>query len=324
MKSIRVHRHGGPEVLAYENFDIGQPGPGEVLVRNRAIGLNFVDVYYRTGEYEPPCLPFVPGHEGAGEVVAIGKDVAEFAPGDRVAYYTPTLGAYAEEHIVPAHFLVHLPGAIDFETGAAMMLKGLTAQYLLRRTFRVEAGHTILVHAAAGGVGLILTQWARHLGATVIGTVGSPEKAELARSYGCDHVIEYRREDFATRVKEITAGEGCDVVYDSVGKATFPASLECLKPFGLFVSFGSASGPIAPFDIMLLARKGSLFTTWPLLPTHLAKRADLLAMSEELFRVVSSGAVKIPIHARMPLAQVADAHRRLEARQTTGATVLLP
>lgn len=324
MKSIRVHRHGGPEVLVAENVDIGQPGPGEVLVRNRAIGLNFVDVYYRSGEYEPPALPFTPGHEGAGEVVAVGEGVGDFAPGDRVAYYVPTLGAYAEAHVVPAHFLVHLPGAVDFETGAAMMLKGLTAQYLLRRTFRVEAGHTILVHAAAGGVGLILTQWARHLGATVIGTVGSSEKAELARSHGCHHVIEYRNEDFAARVREITNGEGCDVVYDGVGKATFPASLDCLKPFGLFVSFGSASGQIEPFDIMLLAQKGSLFTTWPLLPTHLAKRADVLAMSEELFGVVASGAVKIPIHARVPLEQAAAAHRRLEARQTTGATVLLP
>jgi NADPH2:quinone reductase len=288
MKAIRVHRHGGPDVLAYEDVDIGQPGPGEVRVRNRAIGLNFVDVYFRTGEYEPPGLPFTPGNEGAGEVVAVGEGVGDFAPGDRVAY-VETLGAYAEERIVAAHFLVHLPGAIDFETGAAMMLKGLTAQYLLRRTFRVEAGHTILAHAAAGGVGLILTQWAKHLGATVIGTVGSPEKAELARKNGCDHVIEYRKEDFAARV-----------------------------------SFGSASGPIEAFDIMLLMKKGSLFATWQLLFAHLARREDVLANSEDLFHVVSSGAVKIPLHARMPLAEVAEAHRRLEARQTTGATVLLP
>lgn len=323
MKAIRVHRHGGPDVLVYEDVDIGQPGPGKVRVRNRAVGLNFVDVYFRTGEYAPPDLPFTPGNEGAGEVVAVGEGVCGFAAGDRVAY-VETLGAYAEERIVPAHFVVHLPDAIDFETGAAMMLKGLTAQYLLRRTFRVEAGHTILVHAAAGGVGLILTQWAKHLGATVIGTVGSPEKAELARANGCDHVIDYRRQDFATRVKEITNGEGCHVVYDGVGKATFPASLDCLRPFGTFVSFGTASGPIPPFDIMLLMQKGSLFATWQLLFTHLAKREDVVAMSEDLFNVVLSGAVKIPVHARMPLAEVAEAHRRLEARRTTGATVLLP
>jgi NADPH:quinone reductase len=323
MKAIRVHRHGGPEVLSYEDVDIGQPGPGEVRVRNRAIGLNFVDVYFRTGEYVPPSLPFIPGNEGAGEVVAVGEGVKEFAPGDRVAY-VETLGAYAEERMVPAHFLVHLPNAIDFETGAAMLLKGLTAQYLLRRTFPVQAGHTILVHAAAGGVGLILTQWAKHLGATVIGTVGSPQKAELARKHGCDHVIEYGKEDFVARVREITKGEGCHVVYDSVGKATFPGSLDCLQPFGYFVSFGSSSGPIEPFDIMLLMKKGSLFATWQLLFTHLAKREDVLAMSKDLFEVVSSGGVKIPVHARMPLAKVAEAHRRLEARQTTGATVLLP
>jgi NADPH:quinone reductase len=324
MKAIRVHRHGGPDVLAYEDIDIGRPGPGEVRVRNRAIGLNFTDVYFRTGEYPPPSLPFTPGNEGAGEVVAVGEGVSDFGPGDRVAYYVPTPGTYAEECIIPAHFLVRLPDAFPFETGAAMMLKGLTAQYLLRRTFRVEAGHTILVHAAAGGVGLILTQWAKHLGAIVIGTVGSPEKAGLVWRNGCDHVIEYRTEDFAARVKEITNGEGCDVVYDGVGKATFPASLDCLRHFGTFVSFGSISGPIEAFEITLLAKKGSLFATWPLLPMHLARREDVVAMSEDLFRVVSSGAVKIPVHARLPLAKAAAAHRRLEARQTTGATVLLP
>ncbi|MES0046909.1 MULTISPECIES: quinone oxidoreductase [unclassified Mesorhizobium] len=298
MKAIRVHRHGGPDVLAYEDVDIGQPGPGEVRVRNRAVGLNFVDIYFRTGEYAPPALPFIPGNEGAGEIVAVGEGVSGFAPGDRVAY-VETLGGYAEERIVPAHFVVHLPDAIDFETGAAMMLKGLTAQYLLRRTFRVEAGHTILVHAAAGGVGLILTQWAKHLGAIVIATVGSPEKAELARANGCD-------------------------LYDGVGNATFPASLDCLRPFGTFVSYGTASGSIPPFDIMLLMQKGSLFATWQLLFHHLARREDVVAMSEDLFSVVLSGAVKIPVHTSMPLAEVAEAHRRLEARQTTGATVLIP
>ncbi|WP_026871295.1 quinone oxidoreductase family protein [Inquilinus limosus] len=321
MKAIRVHRHGGPEVLAVEEIDIGRPGPGEVRVRHRAIGVNFVDIYFRSGEYAPPSLPFTPGNEGAGEVVAVGEGVTEFAPGDRVAY-VETLGAYAEERNVPAHYVVRLPDAIDFETGAAMMLKGLTAQYLLRRTFRVGPGHTILMHAAAGGVGLILTQWAKHLGATVIGTVGSPEKAELARANGCDHVIDYR--DFAARVRDITNGEGCDVVYDGVGRATFPASLDCLRPFGTFVSFGSASGPIEPFDIMLLMKKGSLFATWQLLFEHLRRREDVLAMSAELFQVVAGGAVKVPVHARLPLAEAAEAHRRLETRQTTGATILLP
>jgi len=323
VKAIRVHRHGGPEVLTCEDVTIGAPGAGEIRVRNRAIGLNFVDIYFRSGAYAPPGLPFIPGNEGAGEVVAVGDGVREFAPGDRVAY-VETLGAYAEERIVPAHYAVRLPAAIDFETGAAMMLKGLTAQYLLRRTFRVEAGHTILVHAAAGGVGLILTQWAKHLGASVIGTVGSPEKADIAHRNGCDHVIDYRQEDFAARVEEITKGAGCHVVYDGVGKATFPASLDCLRPCGYFVSFGSTSGPIEPFDIMLLMQKGSLFATWQLLFTHLAKREDVIAMSEDLFNVVASGAVKIPVHARMPLAAVAEAHRRLEARETTGATILLP
>jgi NADPH2:quinone reductase len=236
--------------------------------------------------------------------------------------YVETLGAYAEQRIVPVHFLVPLPEAIDFETGAAMLLKGLTAQYLLRRTFRVGPGHTVLMHAAAGGVGLILTQWAKHLGATVIGTVGSPEKAALARANGCDHVLDYR--DFAARVREITGGQGCDVVYDGVGRATFEGSLDSLRPFGTFVAFGSASGPIEPFDITLLMQKGSLFATWQLLFEHLRKREDVLAMSRNLFDVVAGGAVTVPVHARLPLAEAAEAHRRLEARETTGATVLLP
>jgi NADPH2:quinone reductase len=323
MKAIRIHRHGGPEVLELGDINLGQPGPGEVRVRNRAIGFNFTDVYFRTGEYTPSSLPFTPGNEGAGEVVAVGEGVEGFAPGDRVVYVC-VLGAYADETNVPAQFLVHLPDAIDFETGAAMMLKGLTAQYLLRRTFRVESAHTILVHAAAGGVGQILTQWAKHLGATVIGTVGSAQKVVVARHNGCDYVIDYRKEDFATRVKEITDGRGCHVVYDGIGKATFPTSLDCLRPLGTFVSFGTASGPIEPFDIMLLMKKGSLFATWQLLFTHLARREDVLGMSAELFQVVLSGAVKIPLHACFPLAEAAEAHRRLEARQTVGATVLLP
>ncbi|CAN7693426.1 quinone oxidoreductase [Ensifer adhaerens] len=323
MKAIRVHQHGGPDVLAYENFELGEPGPGEVRVRNRAIGVNFVDIYLRSGAYPPPQLPFIPGKEGAGEVVSVGPDVEGFKPGDRVAY-AEALGAYAEEHNVPARVLVHLPEDIDFETGAAMMLKGLTAQYLLRRTFRVEAGHTLLVHAAAGGVGLILTQWAKHLGAKVIGTVGSPEKAELARANGADYVIDYGKENFATRVLEITEGEGVDVVYDSIGKATFEGSLGSLRPFGHFVSFGAASGSIPPFDITTLAQKGSLYATWPLLPAHLSRREDVLAMSKDLFDVVARGAVNIRVHARLPLAEAAEAHRRLEGRQTTGALVLLP
>jgi NADPH2:quinone reductase len=321
MKAIRVHRHGGPEVLTYEDVGIGRPGPGEVLVRNRAIGLNFVDTYFRSGAYAPPGLPFIPGNEGAGEVVEAGEGVAGFSPGDRVAY-VETLGSYAEQRIVPAHFLVHLPDAIDFETGAAMLLKGLTTQYLLRRTFKVGPGHTILMHAAAGGVGLILTQWAKHLGATVIGTVGSPEKAELARANGCDHVLDYR--DFAVRVREITGGEGCNVVYDGVGRATFEGSLDSLRPFGTFVSFGSTSGPIPPFDITLLMQKGSLLATWQLLFEHLRKREDVLAMSRDLFDVVAGGALRVPVHARLPLAEAAEVHRRLESRETTGATVLLP
>lgn len=323
VKAIQVHQHGGPAVLSYEDVTLRPPGRGEVRVRNRAIGLNFVDTYFRTGEYTPPSLPFIPGNEGAGEVITVGEGVEGFAPGDRVVYVM-TLGAYAEESIVPAHYLVHLPAAIDFETGAAMMLKGLTAQSLLRRAFRVEAGHTVLIHAAAGAVGLILTQWAKHLGATVIGTVGSPEKAELALNNGCDHIINYRQEDFAARVREITHGKGCDVVYDGIGKATFEGSLDSLRPLGYFVSFGSASGAIEPFDIMLLMKKGSLFATWQLLFTHLEKREDVLAMSKELFEVVASGAVKIPIHTRLPLSEVAEAHRRLEGRETTGATVLVP
>ncbi len=323
MKAIRVHQHGGPDVLAYENVELGEPGPGEVRVRNRAIGVNFVDVYLRRGSYPPPQLPFIPGKEGAGEVISIGPDVEGFKPGDRVAY-AEALGAYAQEHNVPAHFLVHLPDDIDFETGAAMMLKGLTAQYLLRRTFRVEAGHTVLVHAAAGGVGLILTQWAKHLGATVIGTVGSPEKARLARANGADHVIDYSSSGFADHVREITKGEGVDVVYDGIGKATYEGSLDSLRTFGHFVSFGAASGPIPPFEITTLAIKGSLYATWPLLPEHLARREDVLAMSKDLFDVVASGAVKIPVHARLPLSEAAEAHRRLERRRTTGAMVLLP
>ncbi len=323
MKAIRVHRHGGPEVLTMEDVAIGPPGPGEVRVRHRAIGLNFVDTYFRSGAYAPPALPFIPGNEAAGEIVEVGAGVAGFAPGDRVAY-VETLGAYAEERNVPAHYVVRLPDALGFETAAAMMLKGLTAQYLLRRTFRVGPGHTVLIHAAAGGVGLIATQWARHLGATVIGTVGSAEKAKLVAACGAHHVIDYTREDFAARARAITGGRGVDVVYDGVGRATFAGSLDALRPLGLFVAYGAASGPVEPFDLALLMRKGSLHATSQLLFTHLERREDVVAMSEELFAAVASGAVEIPIHARLPLTRAAEAHRRLEARETTGATVLLP
>jgi NADPH2:quinone reductase len=322
-KTVRVYEVGGPEVMRIEDIAPPPPARGEVLVRNRAIGVNFIDTYFRSGAYPVPTLPFTPGNEGAGEVVDIGKGVKNFKLGDRVAY-AATLGAYAGERLIDADRLVKLPKGISFETAAAMMLKGLTAQYLLRRTFRVKAGDTILVHAAAGGVGLILCQWAKALGATVIGTVGSPEKAKLAKKAGAKHTILYREEDFAARVKEMTKGKLCDVVYDSVGKVTFPASLDCIRPLGMFVSFGSASGPIEAFNLGLLSAKGSLFATRPSLHTYSAKRADLEKMARELFRVVASGAVKIPLHRTVPLDDVVDVHRALENRETTGATVLIP
>jgi NADPH2:quinone reductase len=321
-KAIRIERTGGPEVLVLQDVEVRAPGPGEVLVRQTAVGVNYIDVYYRTGQY-PAELPFVPGNEGAGVVEAVGEGVTEFGPGDRVAY-AGSLGAYAESRVIEARFLVRLTDGIGDDTAAAMMLKGLTAQYLLRRTYPVKPGDTILFHAAAGGVGLIVSQWAKHLGCTVIGTVSSPEKAELARAHGCDHVIDYAREDFAARVREITGGALCDVVYDGVGQATFPASLDCLRPLGMFVSFGSASGPITAFDINLLSKKGSLFATRPTLFTHIAKREALDAMAADLFDVVGRGVVEIPVHHRAPLGEAADVHRALEGRRTTGATVLLP
>lgn len=322
-KAIRVHTYGGPEVLRYEDVAVGDPGPGQVRIRQRAVGVNYIDVYHRTGLYPQPSMPFIPGSEGAGEVAAVGPGVTGFKPGDRVAY-AMGVGAYAEERLIPARSLVQLADGISDETAAAMMLKGTTAAYLLRRTYNVRARDTILFHAAAGGVGLIACQWAKHLGATVIGTVGSQRKAQLARENGCDHVILYRNEDFPAKVKEITGGKGCDVVYDGVGKATFPASLDCLKPFGLFASFGSASGPITAFDLGVLAGKGSLYATRPTLGTHVATREGLDALAAELFAVVASGAVKIRVHKRAPLSEAADVHRALEARETTGATVLIP
>src|SRR5918992_2265007 len=271
VKAILVHEHGGPEVLTWEDVEVGDPGPGEARVRHEAIGLNFVDVYYRIGLYKPAGLPFVPGSEGAGTVVAVGPDVTMVRPGDRVSYNGPN-GSYSEERLIPADRLVKLPAGIDFRQAAAMTLKGLTAQYLLRQTFRVGPGHTILFHAAAGGVGLIACQWANHLGAIVIGTVGSDEKAELARAHGCDHPIRYDREDVVARVREITGGKGVPVVYDSVGQATFERSLDCLAPLGMLVSFGQSSGKIQPVDLGILSQKGSLYVTRPTLATYVAAR----------------------------------------------------
>ena len=323
-RAIRMVETGGPEVLRWEEVEVGPPGPGEVRLRHSAVGLNFIDVYHRTGLYPLPALPATPGMEGAGVVVACGEGVPGFRPGDRVAYAGLPPGAYAEERLIPAHRLVGIPDGIDDRHAAAMMLKGLTAHYLLRRTYRVQAGDAILLHAVAGGVGLIAAQWAKALGATVIGTVGSEAKAEVAKAHGCHHTILYREEDIAARVRELTGGEGVAVVYDSVGQATFAASLDSLRPLGMLVSFGNASGPLAPFDPGLLAQKGSLFFTRPSLMTYTAKREDLLWGAKELFEVVLSGAVKIEVNQSYPLSDAAQAHRDLEARRTTGSTVLLP
>ena len=321
---VRVHEVGGPEVLRFEDVEIGSPGPGQVLLRQTAVGLNFIDVYYRSGLYPSPQLPFTPGLEGAGLVEAVGEGVTELREGQRVAYASPPLGAYAERRLMPADRLVALPDGVSDEQAAAMMLKGMTAQYLLRRTYRVQPGQTILFHAAAGGVGSIACQWAKHLGATVIGTVGSDAKAELARAHGCAHVIRYDREDVVARVREITGGKGVPVVYDSVGRATFDASLDCLAPLGMLVSFGQSSGKIPPVDLGILSQKGSLYVTRPTLMTYTAARSDLLASAKELFEVVMSGAVRIEINQRFPLRDAAEAHRALEGRRTTGSTLLLP
>jgi NADPH2:quinone reductase len=324
VKAIVVRQHGGPEVMHLEDVELGEPGPGEARVRHAAIGLNFVDVYNRTGLYKPPQgLPFTPGSEGAGTVVSVGPGVTHVKPGDRVAYYGPQ-GSYAEERIIAGDRLIAIPDGVDFRTAAAMTLKGLTAQFLLRQTFPVKKGHTILFHAAAGGVGSIACQWASHLGATVIGTVGSEEKAELARADGCHHVINYRTENFVERVREITGGEKCDVVYDSVGRDTFPGSLDCLKPMGMWVLFGQSSGTIQNFDLNILAQKGSLFCTRPTLFVYAAKRDALERMAAELMEVVRDGRVKIGVSQEFPLAEAAEAHRALEGRRTTGATVLVP
>jgi NADPH2:quinone reductase len=322
-KAIRFHRIGGPEVLQWEDVELDPPAAGEARVRHHAAGLNYIDTYHRTGLYAVP-LPSGIGVEGAGVVESVGEGVTVVAPGDRVAYGGAPLGAYSEVRNLPAHRLVKLPDAISFEQGAAMMLQGLTAQYLLRRTYRVQPGDTILIHAAAGGVGLIVCQWAKALGATVIGTVGSDEKAALARAHGCDHAIVYTRENFLERVREITGGGGLPVVYDSIGKDTFMDSLRCLRPLGTMVLFGAASGPVPPFDLAQLAPLGSLYVTRPTIGSYTAKREELEAMAAELFDVVGSGKVRIEIRQRYALADAAQAHRDLEARRTTGSTVLLP
>lgn len=321
-KAIRVHRTGGPEVLAWEDVAVGDPGPGQIRVRHAAIGLNFIDVYHRNGTYKV-ALPFTPGMEAAGLVEAVGAGVAGLKAGDRIAYSGP-MGSYCETRLMPADRAVPLPAGIDDRAAAAMMLKGLTAQYLLKQTRPVKPGDTILFHAAAGGVGLIACQWARHLGATVIGTAGGAQKCALARAHGCHHVIDYTREDVVARVKDLTGGRGVPVVYDGVGQATFAASLDCLAPRGLLVSFGQSSGPVPPFDILTLSARGSLFLTRPTLMGYTADPADLRAMAADLFAAVGAGALKIHVAQTFPLVEAAAAHAALEARRTTGSTVLLP
>jgi NADPH2:quinone reductase len=323
VKAIRINRTGGPEVMEFVDVEVGEPGPGEARVRHGAIGVNFIDVYFRTGLY-PATLPAGLGMEGAGVVEAIGEGVTEVKVGDRVAYAGRPIGAYAQARVMPAAILVRLPDEIDFETGAAMMLQGMTVEYLFNRTYKVKAGDTILFHAAAGGVGLIACQWARAIGANLIGTVGSDEKAELAKAAGAAHVINYNTENFVERVKEITNGEKVPVVYDSIGKDTFIGSLDCLQPLGLMASFGSASGPVPAFTLNELASRGSLYVTRPTLFTYAAKRATLEEMAGELFRMVSSGKVNIDIRQRYKLADAAQAHIDLEARKTTGSSILLP
>lgn len=324
MKAILVSQHGGPEVLEWRDHEAGNPGPGEVRIRQEAVGLNFIDVYFRTGLYPAPKgLPLIPGNEGAGIVTALGEGVSQFNIGDRVAYVGP-LGAYAEERLVPAAVLVKVPDSVGLDVAAGMMLKGMTAEYLLCRTFAVKAGDTILFHAAAGGVGLIAGQWAKSIGATVIGTVGSEEKAELARKHGYDHVINYRSEDFVARVKDLTGGRGVDVVYDSVGKDTYPGSLDCLRPRGLWAAFGQSSGAIENFNLGLLAQKGSLYATRPSIFVYNAARADLEKSAAALFDKVARGDVRIDINQRYPLSEAARAHADLEGRKTTGTTVMLP
>ena len=322
-KAIRLYQTGGPEVLRWEDVEVGEPGPGQARVRHTAVGVNFIDTYHRSGLYPIP-LPGGLGSEAAGVVEAVGPDVSVVRTGDRVAYAGGPPGSYAEVRVMPADRLVKVPAGVSDHQAAAMMLKGMTVQYLIRRTYRVQPGDTVLFHAAAGGVGLIACQWLRALGATVIGTVGSDEKAALARAHGCDHVIVYTREDFPKRVRELTGGAGVPVVYDSVGKSTFAGSLDCLRPLGLLVSFGNASGPVPPFELGILAPKGSLYVTRPTLATYTATRADLEATAKELFDVVGSGKVKVEIRHTYPLRDAQQVHRDLEARKTTGSVVMLP
>lgn len=321
--AIRFHSTGGPEVLRWDEVAVGEPGPGEARVRHTAIGLNFIDTYHRSGLYPLP-LPSGLGMEAAGVVEEVGDGVTEVGVGQRVAYAGVPVGAYSEERLIPAHRLVPLPDGIDDRTAAAMMLKGMTAQYLLRSTFRVEPGHTVLIHAAAGGVGLIACQWARHLGAMVIGTVSSDAKAELAMAHGCHHVIVTAREDIVGRVREVTGGVGVHAVYDSVGRDTWDASLDCLRRRGMLVSFGNASGPVPPIQPLVLSRKGSLFLTRPTLMDYTVTREELLACAGELFELVSWGVVRVLVHQTYALADAVSAHRDIEARRTIGSTVLLP
>ncbi|MFY8103447.1 MAG: quinone oxidoreductase family protein [Ramlibacter sp.] len=326
IQAIRLRQHGGPEQMELVDVEVGQPGPGEIRIRHHAIGLNFIDVYQRTGLY-PMQMPAALGMEGAGVVEAVGEGVTHLKAGDRAAYASHPPGSYSQVRIMPAKCVCKLPDAIDFETGAAMMLKGLTAQYLLKRVLPqggLQRGDHVLFHAVAGGVGLIAVQWARHMGLQLIGTAGSDEKCALAKSLGAAHVINYQREDFAARVKEITGGQGVKVVYDSVGKDTWDKSLDCLRPFGLMASFGNASGPVPPFAPGILGNKGSLYVTRQTLFSHIATRETTQEMADDLFSVVASGAVKIRIDQRYPLSQVAQAHRDLESRKTTGCTILLP
>lgn len=322
--AIRMHATGGPEVLRWEEVDVPAPVAGEVLLRQHAVGLNFIDIYHRRGIYALPALPAVLGMEGAGEVVAVGAEVTVVKPGDRVAYAGAPAGAYATERLIPAHRLVKLPPEISDQQAAAMMLQGLTVQYLLRRTYRVQPGDTILLHAAAGGVGLIACQWAKALGANVIGTVGSVEKAELAKRHGCDHTILYHEEDFVARVRELTGGQGVAVVYDSVGRDTFMKSLDCLQPLGMLVYFGQSSGKAEAMDPGILGAKGSLFLTRPSVMTYTARREDLLASAADLFAVVTSGVVNVEVSRTYPLHEAARAHADLEQRKTTGSIVLIP
>ncbi|MCC0057533.1 MAG: quinone oxidoreductase [Rhodobiaceae bacterium] len=323
MKAVQVHKTGGPEVLALENVAIPEPGAGEIRIRHTAIGLNFIDVYFRSGLYPAPQLPFTPGNEGAGVISAIGSNVDGLKIGDRVAY-AATIGSYAQERIIAADRVVRIPEGISDTVAASVMLKGMTAQFLLRRTYKVQPGQTILFHAAAGGVGQIAVKWAKHLGASVIGTAGGPEKCALAKSLGCDHVIDYRTENFVERVKEVTGGKGVSVVYDSVGKDTFPGSLDCLETFGTWVSFGNSSGPVDSFSIGILSQKGCLYATRPTLFTYIARRADLEASAADLFGVLRDGHVVVPEPRTYRLADVAQAHRDLEGRKTTGSSVLIP